>query len=369
MSPLSVVAPGPASPPGAVVGSVRRGHREITVGGVRGASGALVSADTCFDLASVTKVIATTCLLHRLATLGQIRLDDPVSRYLPWSPCRASTTLKTLAWHRAGLWEWQPLYLSGKDPVTTLAHLPLRYEPDQARHYSDLGFMLLGLVIEAVTSTSLDQTFTDLIARPLGLTRTGYAPVRQPVASGGLGDDVERQMVADQTPYPILFDDPSFAWRQGETLGEANDGNAFHSFSGVAGHAGLFSCAEDLLTLLSSLADEDSIRENRRTTPQADSFSQCEDPFWGDCRSVFSDGPDYGQAVGWRSMRVDLEGVTRRMLWHPGFTGCAVGFIPGTGFAAVMLTNRLLAPDPPGTVALWEQTLNDIDALSDWRIP
>ena len=358
------------SVPGSVLGILRQGRRSIEARGVCGSSGIPVAADTIFDLASVTKVVATTCVLHRLARVGKISLDDPVSRYLPWSPGPALTTVRTMAYHRAGLWEWQPLYLAETDPLTTIATLPLRYEPGAHRHYSDLGFMLLGLLVETVMGSSLDAAFTELIARPLNLAHTGYAPVIQPssapviltksgspaaspssgsVASSGWGDTIEQQMVATSTPYPVLFHNPSFPWRTNETIGEANDGNAFHCFSGVAGHAGLFSCADDLLTLLDSLS--------------------CEDPLWGDCTSIFADGPDEGQGFGWRTMLVRLDGETHQMVWHPGFTGCAVGLVPRAGFAIVLLTNRLLADDPPTTTWLWEQALNHVDALSEWRIP
>ena len=384
--------------PGMVLGTVSQGRRDVEASGVCGTNGVPVTADTCFDLASVTKVVATTCLLHRLMSLGQINPDDPISHYLPWSP--STSTIRTIAYHRAGLWEWQPLYLSGKDPVTTLVDLPLRYEPNTNRHYSDLGFMLLGLLVETVTGTPLDTAFAELIAAPLNLTHTGFTPVTQhpvtphpviphpvilpqagsptrtgdrrrsclrqddtwwrqddelgnpvtpSISSSGWGDTIEQHMVATSTPYPVLFHNPSFPWRTYETIGEPNDGNAFHCFAGVAGHAGLFSSVHDLLTLLESLAHTD--------------------PLWGDCTQVYADGPDNGQAFGWRSMTATVNGTSHRMLWHPGFTGCAVGFVPGTGFAITLLTNRLLAPTPPDTISLWEKALTHVDAISEWRIP
>jgi hypothetical protein len=72
---------------------------------------------------------------------------------------------------------------------------------------------------------------------------------------------------------------------------------------------------------------------------------------------LLRDGPDAGQALGWRSDTVAVGGGPTRMLWHPGYTGCALGIAPGTGTAAVLLSNRLFAPEPASTEALWRTAL------------
>lgn len=339
---LPVLSLGQASPAGAAIGVSYRGEYMVEVGGVCGNDGTPVDVDTCFDLASVTKVVATICILHRLAELGQITLDDRVSRYLPWVPDQI--TVRNLAYHRGGMWEWQPLYLSGENPRQSIMDLPLRYGVDKERHYSDLGFMVLGFMIEAAAGVPLDTAFSELIASPVGLTRTGFGPADESVASGGIGDLVEQGMVRSGEPYPILFSDQNFPWRSGETRGEANDGNAFHAYSGVAGHAGLFSTVVDLLRLLVSLASQEDL--------------------WGETSAaVFADGPDPGQGFGWKSMPIQWEGQPRRMLWHPGFTGCAAGFIPHEDCTVVMLTNRLLAPNPTTTESLWRTTLSGLTSM------
>ncbi|MCL2489482.1 MAG: beta-lactamase family protein [Propionibacteriaceae bacterium] len=324
-------------PPGSVTGISYGGERWVTARGVANLSGDPVTENTVFDLASVTKTVATTCLLQRLAVLGLIELDHPIRRYLPWTTCTA--TLRTLAYHRAGLWEWQPLYLSGLDPVGALAQVPARYPEGQARRYSDLGFMLLGLAVQAAATETLDVCLAKLVAA--NLPHTGYSPRPQGVAAGGVGDRVERQMVETGDPYPVLFTNPDFVWREAETVGQCNDGNAYHGFGGVAGHAGLFSNAPDLLTLAASLAQDDNT--------------------WGGelSRDIFADGPDAGQAFGWRTMPVTLDGHPETLVWHPGFTGCALGFVPNTDCAVVMLTNRLLDDAPSATADLWQVALAD----------
>ena len=330
-------------PPGSVTGVSFGGQQYAQARGVANQEGDPVTEGMLFDLASVTKVVATTCMMHRMAVLKLIDLDAPLRHYLPWSRCGA--TLRTLAYHRAGLWEWQPLYLSPLDPVGALMHLAARYPEGQARHYSDLGFMLLGMAVEAAATDTFETCLRLLVASEM--PDTCFSPQRRPVAAGGVGDTVERQMVETGDPYPVLFSKPKFIWREAQTVGECNDGNAFHSFGGVAGHAGLYSNAADLLWLANSLAQDDTL--------------------WGAdvSRDVFSDGPDEGQAFGWRTMPVTLDGCDQIMVWHPGFTGCALGFVPGTDFAAVMLTNRLIGDAPSSTADLWQAFLGDVGS----RVP
>ena len=341
---LASVLTGRRAPLGAVVGFAGPDGRALATGGVTRPGGDLVTEQTSFDLASVTKVV-TSCALHRLAVLGELALTDPLERYLPGTACASETSLADLLWHRAGLWEWQPLYLASPGPRAALASLPLRYPPHQERHYSDLGFMLLGQVVSAVAGMRLRAAVKTLVAKPLRLRSLSFGPIDGDVAAGGRGDQVEQEMVRSGEPYPVLFEADGFGWRDQPTQGVANDGNAFHGFGGVSGHAGLFAAADDLLTLALSLA-----------TPGADQL-------WGTGirDQVFADGPDAGQAMGWRSQPWTFQGRPVRLLWHPGFTGCAVGFVPDHEFAMVMLTNRLFAEEPTDTASLWASVSDKIE--------
>lgn len=340
----ALLSAGSAAPAGAVVGIVTPEGHDLAVGGHADTAGTAVTVDTAFDVASVTKVAATTTALLALVSRGDAGFDDPVARYLPDSPCAPGTTLRHLLQHRAGLWEWQPLYLTPGDPAAAIDALPLRYPLDEARHYSDLGFLLLGRIVSIVADAPLDAAVRELVTAPLGLRRTGYGPVAAPVASSAIGDAAERRMVATGEPYPVLAPAPSrdFAWRDGEIAGVANDGNCFHAFGGVAGHAGLFSTVDDLLTLGAALAAPDEHADLWHPDAVAD---------------LFRDGPDAGQALGWRSRTVALDGREERMLWHPGFTGCALGILPAAGTAVVLLSNRLLAAEPATTAPLTTEAL------------
>jgi CubicO group peptidase (beta-lactamase class C family) len=342
---VTAVLAAAAAPRGAVAGVVTDAGRDIAAGGLADLAGTPMTTATAFDIASVSKVAATTTAMLRLVSGGELGFDDPVDRFVPGAACVPGTTVRHLLQHRAGLWEWQPLYLDREhdsDPCAAMDAIPLRYGLDEGRHYSDLGFLLLGRVIAAVTGLPLDAAVRELVTGPLGLTRTGYGPFAGPVASSAVGDTAERRMVATGEPYPILTARRDFAWREGEITGVANDGNCFHAFGGVSGHAGLFSTAEDLLTLGSALAAPERHPELWHPDAVAD---------------LFHDGPDAGQALGWRSDTVVVSGRPTRMLWHPGFTGCALGVIPGAGTAAVLLSNRLFAPEPAPTEALWRMAL------------
>lgn len=334
-----------SGPLGAVVGFARAGMRETSAAGLATTAGDPVTVDAVFDIASVTKVAATTTALLRLVTLGLVDFDDPIARFVPMSACSPETTLRHLLQHRGGLWEWQPLYLGERDPWAQIDTFPLRYPSDDARHYSDLGFMLLGRVIASVTGAALDAAIRELVTAPLCLTLTGYRPPSDSglIAASAHGDAAERRMVETREPYPILTERRDFPWRENEIVGQVNDGNAFHALGGVSGHAGLFSTVDDLLTLGSALASADQHTDLWHPDAVAD---------------VFRDGPDAGQALGWRSERACIDGQEHRMLWHPGFTGCAMGVLPDAGAAVVMLSNRLLATAAPTTTeALWRRAL------------
>ncbi|MEW1974246.1 serine hydrolase domain-containing protein [Microbacterium profundi] len=339
---VAAILTGDSAPLGAVVGVARPSVTRTAAAGVANSSGEPMTARTVFDVASVTKVAATTTALLRLVSLDQLRFDDPLARFLPGTGCAPGTTVRHLLQHRAGLWEWQPLYLDPRDPADQIDALELRYPFDDGRHYSDLGFMLLGRIIAAVAGMRLDAAIRELVTAPLSLEHTGYGPIGPAAAASSKGDATERRMVATGVPYPVLTDQRDFPWREDEIVGVVNDGNCFHAFGGISGHAGLFSTAGDLLALGAALASPE--RHTDLWHPDA-------------VDDMFRDGLDAGQALGWRSDRVVIDGRERRMLWHPGFTGCALGIIPESETAVALLSNRLFAAAPATTETLWRAAL------------
>jgi CubicO group peptidase (beta-lactamase class C family) len=306
---------------------------------------------TALDLGSVTKVLGTASALMALADDGTVRLDDRVGDLVPAAAgaAVAGATLADLLEHRAGLWEWWPLYLSARTPAEALsaaAALPLRYPPGSGRHYSDLGFMLLGAVVAAVTAQPLDDAVRRLVLDPYGLAATRYRtpPPSSAVAASSRGDRIERDMVTTRRPYPVAGDADGFAgWRTHVLVGEVNDGNAFHAWGGVSGHAGLFSTVDDLLTAgqvwLSALAGRGPVRA-------------------ATAARFFQPGDDPGQALGFRRWRSAIDGCAVDVFGHTGFPGMAVGIVPTHGATVVLATNRLHVEGPPrATEEMWQDAL------------
>ncbi len=375
----------PGAVPGAVLGVDLDGARTVVAAGM--ASPELstpMTRATVHDLASVTKVIGTTTALQRLVSAGLLDLDDAVVRVVPSFGGAADSTVRDLLTHRAGLWEWQPLYLApgahhaapdgatglpvvASHPLAAVDSLPPRYLPGAARHYSDLGFMTLGRIIERVSGSELEVAVRELVAEPLGTAQLGYRRVADPAATGGsanidvatssIGDSAEQRMVAMGEPYPMFWSEAvtraatDFPWRTEPVRAAANDGNCFHVFGGVAGHAGLFGSVDDLLDVLAALsrADDSAVWTSRTN----DAF--------------FCAGPDPEQALGWRRTQLAVDGQPRPFLWHPGYTGAAVGFVPGSGIAVAFASNRLLARHPQATEFFWQRVLDALTTVIDTK--
>ena len=337
-----------SAPAGAIL-SIRSGEEVLTassgsreLAAVSGIAADLpITADTAFDLASITKVFTTVALM-RLVSDGSVALDDPLGRYVPTAGAAARASIRSLLLHRAGLWEWWPLYMEARDPVAAhrwLDGMPLRYPPGEGRHYSDLGFMHLGRVVEAAAGMPLPEAIGELVTVPLGMPATRYGGAATGrVAAGSVGDVAEQRMIRTGEPYPVPYSVGDFdGWRTDVVRSAPNDGNAFHALGGVSGHAGLFSTVPDLLSLAAALA---SARDDLWSPAVAAEF--------------FAQGPDAGQALGFRRYAMRLDGRNAVVVGHPGYTGSVIGFVPGRDLGVVLATNRLHTLGVPAlTDRLW----------------
>ena len=183
---------------------------------------------TIWDLASITKIVSTMSAAMRLVDEGKLDLDAPVGKYLPRfaGGLKKQVTVRMLLDHTSGLKSYIPIYQQarGKAKATSILYAqPLIRPPGDSAVYSDLNALLLGLVIEKVSGTSLDHFASTEIFTPLGLHEMMFKPPRK-----------LRKRIT-----------PSGMWRGQPVAGEVNDQNAV-AFGGVAGHAGLFSTAADL---------------------------------------------------------------------------------------------------------------------------
>ena len=296
------------------------------------ASPRAMRTSTMFDLASVTKVMATTFAVMMLVDRGQIELDAPVYRYLPdfRGVHLDSITVRHLLQHSAGLVQWQPLYYHASNSAETynvIRGMPLEWGVGEGRHYSDLSFMLLGYIVEHVSGQRLDVFIAQSLYRPLGLASTTFNPRSRgftEFAATEQGNVYEKHMVYDPTFGYLYKGDPTAwnGWRQYVLNGEVDDGNSFYANAGVAGHAGLFSTAEDLRVLLDMLVNRGHYSGDQYIRP-----SVIDEFFTRD---------KYQNFLGWQAP----AGLPAGSFSHTGFTGTYVAGIPRYKLSIVLLTNR-----------------------------
>ncbi|MGA8528532.1 MAG: serine hydrolase domain-containing protein [Acidobacteriaceae bacterium] len=283
-----------------------------------------VSLSTVFDLASVTKVVATTAAAMLLVDRGQLDLDARLGDILPGfvigmapGSGKERVTLRMLLAHSSGMVGWAPLFRNSGTPdalLRDILHLPLEAKPGTRTEYSDFGFILLGKVIELVTRTPLDVFCAREIFTPLGLAHTRFSP-----------------SPADRSLIPPSEDDRIFRGRV--IQGEVQDEHAF-LLGGVAGHAGVFSNVEDLLRFAQCMM------ERGRTASGSQLFRpETIDLFTA--RQTTSDGKS--RALGW-DVPTEPSSSGRffgpRSFGHLGYAGTSLWIDPDQNLAVVLLTNR-----------------------------
>lgn len=284
-----------------------------------------IDGQSSFDLASVTKVLCTTTILMRAVESGAIDLTNTISRFLPeFIAAKKDLTIEDLLRHESGFEEWRPFYISCKNSqsaIDLIAELPLKYPIRKEFHYSDLNFITLGEVIKKIYSAPLNAIFQAEVARPLALKNTQFAAPADPenVVATSIGDSIEYRMVSTKTPYEVPENVADFhGWRNEVLSGEINDGNAFHLFKGVSGHAGLFSTLEDLTTYINSLIEG-------FVTPATLQL-------FGTARNAAQQG------IGFRRFPLNNGNFA---IGHFGFTGTGLAILPSEKKGWVYLSNRL----------------------------
>lgn len=309
------------------------GYAELIDSGMkRLASPRLMRTSTVFDLASVTKVMATTFAVMILVDRGQLNLDAPVKQYLPdfTGAHLDSITVRHLLDHSSGLVQWQPLYYQAANSIQTYAairDMPLGWRVGEGRHYSDLGFMILGYVVERVSGSSIDAFVARELYQPLGLRATTFKPKERGLtdfAATEHGNVYERHMVYDSTfGYRYRGDPTSWnGWRQHVLVGEVDDGNAAYANGGVAGHAGLFSTAAELRVLVDLLNNQGTY--GRRRYIRASTVNR------------FLTRDRFQHYLGWQYP----SGMPDGTFAHSGFTGTWVVGVPKHKLSIILLTNR-----------------------------
>jgi CubicO group peptidase (beta-lactamase class C family) len=298
-----------------------------------------LNVDTVYDLASLTKPFATATAVALLLQDGRLSLEDRLERHFPELDGRplGAATLFHLLNHSSGLPGWRPLYKSLGDrhrpepgslgrhapcaaAIDLIAQEPLLHNPGEQSIYSDLGFILLGIVIERVSGFGLadfckSRIFDPLDAHPLCFLRVGAEPA-------AIEQDGLRLPVAP-TEY--------VAWRGGLLRGEVHDDNAY-ALGGVAGHAGLFGTAAALLKVSGAWL---------RSYHGVDDFL---DPAVARRFTARQSTPGSSWGLGWDTPSAPSSSgryFSARSFGHLGFTGTSVWVDPTIELEIVLLSNRV----------------------------
>ncbi len=306
--------------PGAAVVVGRRGAVALQRGygrlGWTASSPAVTADKTIYDLASLTKVVATTTAAMILYDEGRLALDEQVATYLPAfaGGTKDQVTVRQLLTHHSGLPAGKQLWrmaLNREQAKRIVLETPLICSPGKCFLYSDLGADVLGWVIEEIAGQSLDVFLNERLFEPLGLNDTFFNP------SHTLQARIAPTEVAPPRGYPLK--------------GEVHDENAF-ALGGVAGHAGLFSTASDLAVFAEMMLNGgiyDGVRIVSDSTV-----------------ARFTARTAGTRALGWDTADGDGgsgEYLSDRSYGHTGYTGTSIWIDPDRDMFVILLTNRVHA--------------------------
>lgn len=308
-----------------------------------------VSNETIYDIASVTKVIATLPAIALLIDQGKINLDDSLSMHLKefGSSNKSTTTLRQLLSHNAGLKSYVPFWSMmldgdrldafyyktpedeandirsyGIEPDPSMADSLKSYlvrsdlieTPDEYR-YSDLGFMILHLLVEEVSGMSFEEFVTQNFYQPMGLSNTMFNPIRKGISPKQIAP----------TEYDNRF-------RNYQVWGEVHDRNAA-VFGGIAGHAGLFSTATDLAKMMSMFLNNGFYGGKQYLS--STTIAQLNERYFDNNR----------RGLGWDKLGEEKnsasEKASGKSFGHTGFTGTMVWADPEADLIYIFLSNRI----------------------------
>ena len=301
--------------------------------------------DTIYDLASLTKPLVTGLLTAMLIERGEIDPNNTVGNLLPefYVSGNAEITINQLLMHTSGLPAWRPFYLLVDRPDEVLPEISrtLQSENQEPVTYSDLNFLTLAFILEQVTGKELAELAAEEINAPLGLRDSLFNPLSESslkrIAASEFGNEYEKGTCVElgylQSGESIL---DSVGFRNYQIWGEVHDGNAWF-MEGVAGHAGLFSTAEEVF----KIAVQFLPGHTRLLKPET-----CEL-----FRTNFTQGANEDRSVAFQL--ASTEGSTAgtamspESFGHNGFTGTSLWIDPEKDRIFVLLTNRTHAHKLP----------------------
>lgn len=300
---------------------------------------------TIYDLASVTKVLATTLCVMRLYDEGKLALSDPVSKFIPEFANRGKENilLRNLLIHDSGLIPFRRYSQFCPSADSALRHIfndTLIRRTGDSTIYSDLNFILLGEIVQRLTGQRLDEYFYQTFARPLGLRHTFFNP-------------------PDSVLYRVAPTEVDCTWKLPFKRPLVHDPTAA-LFGGVAGHAGLFSTTSDILTIMRMVMNGGSL--NGRTFIKPETIR------------LFTtrDSVHRVRALGW-DVRTASENTSTGKYFsmqsygHLGFTGTSVWVDPTRNLCVVFLTNRVYPTSANNKIRTVRRLLHDavIESLDE----
>jgi CubicO group peptidase (beta-lactamase class C family) len=312
--------------------------------------------DTIYDLASLTKVLATGLLAALMVENRELNIEDSVASVIPafQNPSKEKIRGRHLITHTSGLRSWLPFYLlenrnEPEQPRETVIRVaaanPVERPPGESVIYSDLNFLLLGIILEKIAKMDLSDLTRQRIIQPLGLHETGFTPPRRDtlkIAASELGNYYEKKTCQDQGYFKSFLDPRAYKreceqgidvmayrWREYQIWSEVHDANA-RFLGGIAGHAGLFSNVEEIFKISLQFLPNYTTLLKPQTCP------------W--FRTSFTRGMREDRSFAFQlASTVESTagtGMSRESFGHLGFTGTSLWIDPVKERIFILLTNR-----------------------------
>jgi CubicO group peptidase (beta-lactamase class C family) len=308
----------------------------------------LMTKETIFDLASLTKPLATTLAIMKLVDQGKIFLDQPLSEMIRSDSLKekGNLTPRLLLNHSAGFSAWKPLYSDlmrekvgerKRELRKKILEEPLAYSPGKECLYSDWGFMVLEWIIEEVSGMSMHRFLDDHFYEPMSLKRTFFY-------TGELPTGFDKTMFAATKDCPL---------RNRIIQGEVEDDVAY-ALGGYSGHAGLFSTAEELYALVALLKDHyDAKSSDFLSSKVVKEFFRRQDIVEGGTWALGWDTPSPGNSSAGKFFSTKSVG-------HLGFTGTSVWMDLERDVIVIFLTNRTLTTDDNEKIKAFRPRLHNL---------
>ncbi|WP_181406350.1 serine hydrolase domain-containing protein [Terrilactibacillus laevilacticus] len=329
--------------------------------------------DSLYDIASLTKIVATLPMILLTIQSKKLSLNDRVVNYFPELEKNINDkrfkdiTIFHLLTHSSGLPGWRPYFIKihgSENYKKMIFQEPLIYSVGEKIVYSDIGFMLLGFILERIWDTPLNILVREKIFKPLDMNQTGYRPLNfnNNIATTESNNEFEKNMAVNYVDKLITNKLPQnafsistkeindYKWRTGDIHGVVHDSNTYYGLNGVSGHAGLFSNIEDLKKYILLWKDIDN-------NPFIDSkllhfATRCHANYMSIKRGLGFEKSHSGTHCS------SGQYISKEAFGHTGFTGTSIWCDPFLDTTIIVLTNRV-HPKVNPNINQWRMTYHN----------